>query len=233
METMTSAPDSPTTAGQNPRDTELLVPADGEIFTHEIEIKKSRFITWIARADDEDTAREIINLAKSEFPDARHHCSAYIHEVPGGNRVERSSDDGEPSGTAGRPMLDVLQGSSLTNITAVVIRYFGGIKLGTGGLVRAYSDSVTECLEQVKRMRRVRRALRIISAPAADAGRIEAELRGRGYEIVETAWGENVEFSVAVSAEDIEQLDGEMQALTKGASEPSRDGGELWWELPA
>lgn len=230
---MTPAPDSPTTAGQTQRDIELLVPADGEIFTNEIEIKKSRFITWIARADDGETAREIINLAKSEFPDARHHCSAFIHEVPGGNRVERSSDDGEPSGTAGRPMLDVLQGSGLTNITAVVIRYFGGIKLGTGGLVRAYSDSVSECLEHVTRMRRVRRALRMISVSAADAGRIEAELRARGYEIVETNWGQDVEFSIAVSVAEIEQLDGEVQALTKGSSKSSRDGGEIWWEMRA
>lgn len=238
METMTSQPHShaphanATDAAHTVTgDAELIVPADGEIYVHEIEIKKSRFITWIARADDEVSAREAINLAKSEFPDARHHCSAYIHEVPGGNRVERSSDDGEPSGTAGRPMLDVLQGSGMTNIVAVVIRYFGGIKLGTGGLVRAYSDSVSQCLEKVTRMRRVRRQLRTLSVPAADAGRIEAELRARGYEFVETTWGQDVEFSVAVAAAEIEQLDGEMQALTKGASQPSGDGGEIWWEL--
>ncbi|EPD45610.1 YigZ family protein [Corynebacterium sp. HFH0082] len=233
MDTMTTEPSTSTEATQNQRDIELIVPADGDIVTNEIEIKKSRFITWIARADDEDSAREVINLAKAEYPDARHHCSAYIHEVVGGNRVERSSDDGEPGGTAGRPMLDVLQGSGMTNVTAVVIRYFGGIKLGTGGLVRAYSDSVLECLEKVTRMRRVQRALRVVSVSAADAGRIEAELRARGYEIVETRWGQNVEFSIAVTADGIAQLDGEMQALTKGASEPSTDGGEIWWELRA
>lgn len=230
---MTTEPSTSTEATQNQRDIELIVPADGDIVTNEIEIKKSRFITWIARADDEDSARAVINLAKAEYPDARHHCSAYIHEVVGGNRVERSSDDGEPSGTAGRPMLDVLQGSGMTNVTAVVIRYFGGIKLGTGGLVRAYSDSVSECLEKVTRMRRVQRALRVVSVSAADAGRIESELRARGYAIVETRWGQNVEFSIAVTADGIAQLDGEMQALTKGASEPSADGGEIWWELRA
>lgn len=212
------------------RDTELLVPADGELFTSELEIKKSRFITWIARADDEASAREVISLAKSEFPDARHHCSAFIFEVDGGNRVERSSDDGEPSGTAGRPMLDVVQASGLSNIVAVVTRYFGGIKLGTGGLVRAYSDSVTQCLDAVTRMRRVRRRIRKLSVPAAEAGRIEAELRSRGYRVVETSWGQNVEFSIAVATGEIEQLDGELQALTRGAGEPSRDGGEIWWE---
>nr|WP_120492238.1 YigZ family protein [Corynebacterium lactis] len=214
-------------------DSELLVPADGDIVVHELEIKKSRFITWIARTDDEESARALIGLAKSEFPDARHHCSAFIHEVPGGNRVERSSDDGEPSGTAGRPMLDVLQGSGLTNITAVVIRYFGGIKLGTGGLVRAYSDSVSQCLERVQRMRRTRRLIRKVSAPAWDAGRIESELRARGFAILETAWGENVEFSLAVSPEETAELDGTMQALTKGASAPSLDAGETWQEVPA
>lgn len=230
---MTTEPSTSTAEAQAQRDIELIVPANGDIATNEIEIKKSRFITWIARADDEDGAREVINAAKSEYPDARHHCSAYMHEVAGGNRVERSSDDGEPSGTAGRPMLDVLQGSGLTNVTAVVIRYFGGIKLGTGGLVRAYSESVSQCLEKVTRMRRVHRALRVVNVPAADAGRIEAELRARGYEIVETQWGQNVGLSVAVTTDGISQLDGEMQALTKGASAPSQDGGEIWWELPA
>ena len=121
----------------------LIVQARGSLTTGEIEIKRSRFITWIGRADDGGEARDLIAMAKSEYPDARHHCSAYIHEVPGANRVERSSDDGEPSGTAGRPMLDVLVGSGLTDVAAVVIRYFGGVKLGTGGLVRAYSDAVS------------------------------------------------------------------------------------------
>ena len=83
---MTTEPSTSTEATQNQRDIELIVPADGDIVTNEIEIKKSRFITWIARADDEDSARAVINLAKAEYPDARHHCSAYIHEVVGGNR---------------------------------------------------------------------------------------------------------------------------------------------------
>lgn len=214
-------------------DSELLVPADGDIAINEIEIKKSRFITWLGRTDNEEAARELISLAKSEYPDARHHCSAFIHEVEGGNRVERSSDDGEPSGTAGRPMLDVLQGSGLTNITAVVIRYFGGIKLGTGGLVRAYSDSVSECLKKVKRQRRIKRLVRTVTAPAADAGRIEAELRGRGFSIIDTTWAQEVTFHIAVAADEVDQLDGAMQALTKGISAPSADAGETWREIPA
>ncbi|MFD5867645.1 YigZ family protein [Corynebacterium sp. NPDC060344] len=208
----------------------LLVPARGSLTTGEIEIKRSRFITWIGRAEDGEQARDLIAMAKSEYPDARHHCSAYIHEVPEANRVERSSDDGEPSGTAGRPMLDVLVGSGLTDVTAVVIRYFGGVKLGTGGLVRAYSDAVNECLADVPRAKRVRREIRSVSADAADAGRIEAELRARGFEISETEWGAVVTHLVEVEPGGADRLDGVLQALTHGAL-ASDEAGETWTEV--
>ena len=91
----------------------------------------------------------MIARVKSQWPDARHHCSAFIVAVAGQHDVEHSSDDGEPSGTAGRPMLDVLRGAELGQVCAVVVRYFGGVLLGTGGLVRAYSDSVHAALAQL------------------------------------------------------------------------------------
>lgn len=122
-------------------------PVAHEEFRNEIEIKRSRFITVIRRATTEQEARDVINELKNEFPDARHHCSAFIVHVDDAVPVERSSDDGEPSGTAGTPMLDVVRGSGLLDIVAVVVRYFGGVKLGAGGLVHAYSDSVSQCLE--------------------------------------------------------------------------------------
>lgn len=209
----------------------LLVPARGSLTTAELEIKRSRFITWIGRADDGDEARELIALARAEYPDARHHCSAYLHEVPGANRVERSSDDGEPSGTAGRPMLDVLVGSGLTDVAAVVIRYFGGVKLGTGGLVRAYSDAVSECLADVPRAKRVRREIRAIAVDAADAGRVEAELRARGFTIADTEWGTVVKHRVEVEPGGADRLDGVLQAITHGAL-TSREAGETWTETP-
>jgi uncharacterized YigZ family protein len=108
-----------------------------------IEVKKSKFICYLHKTVDEEDAKDFIKAVKKEHPSARHHCPAIIV----GNIV-RSSDDGEPSGTAGRPILETLQKKGITQITAVVVRYFGGTLLGTGGLVRAYTDAVLAALEQ-------------------------------------------------------------------------------------
>ena len=108
-----------------------------------IEIKKSKFITYLHRTQDELEAKEFLKAIKKEHPNANHHCTAMII-----GQIMRSNDDGEPSQTAGHPMLDVLMHHHMQDILVVVVRYFGGIKLGTGGLVRAYSQSVTQALEQ-------------------------------------------------------------------------------------
>ncbi|MDR1512366.1 MAG: YigZ family protein, partial [Propionibacteriaceae bacterium] len=94
-------------------------------------IKKSRFLATVARADDEAAARAVVGEERSRHPLARHHCTAFIVESGSGRPTERSSDDGEPPGTAGTPMLAQLRGSGLVNVVAVVTRYFGGVKLGT------------------------------------------------------------------------------------------------------
>ena len=122
--------------------------ASGTLLTHEIEIKRSRFITTLARTDTPEEARELIDAVKSEHPQARHNCSAYLIDPPDAAPLQHSSDDGEPSGTAGTPMLEALRASDTWNATAVVTRYFGGILLGGGGLVRAYSTSVSEAVAQ-------------------------------------------------------------------------------------
>lgn len=110
---------------------------------HEETVKGSRFITWVAPVNDEAAAQELLERARKEHPDATHHCSAWRI----GENV-RFSDDGEPGGTAGRPMLEVLLKRELTNVAAIVIRYFGGTRLGAGGLVRAYSGSVARALDK-------------------------------------------------------------------------------------
>lgn len=107
-------------------------------YRKEIVIEKSRFICTLKKVHSEAEAQEFIKSIKKEFWDATHNCSAYIID----DLAQRSSDDGEPSGTAGIPMLEVLRKNALTETAAVVTRYFGGIKLGAGGLVRAYSGSV-------------------------------------------------------------------------------------------
>lgn len=113
-------------------------------YRKEIVIEKSRFICSLKKVNSEEEAQEFIKAVKKEFWDATHNCSAYLVD----DLSQRSSDDGEPAGTAGIPMLDVLRKNHLTGTAAVVTRYFGGIKLGAGGLVRAYSGSVTGAVKE-------------------------------------------------------------------------------------
>lgn len=111
----------------------------------ELVVEKSRFICTLARVETEAEAQAFVKAMKKKYWDARHNCSAYI--VGADNRVERSNDDGEPSGTAGSPMLEVLRRKELYNTAAMVTRYFGGIKLGAGGLTRAYRKTATVALQ--------------------------------------------------------------------------------------
>src|SRR4051812_48659133 len=114
---------------------------------HEIEIKRSRFLCALAPVTSEEAAREFIAARRRADPQARHHCHAFVLGPDG--RTQRSSDDGEPAGTAGTPMLEVLRRRELTDTVAVVTRYFGGVLLGAGGLIRAYGQSVSDALEVV------------------------------------------------------------------------------------
>lgn len=112
--------------------------------TNEIIIKNSRFINYLIKINNPDI-KEIIEEIKTTHPKANHYCYAYIY-----NDIKRSSDDKEPTGTAGSPMLNVLEKNNLNNILAITVRYFGGIKLGAGGLIRAYTESITENLKNVE-----------------------------------------------------------------------------------
>ncbi|CQR25762.1 Xaa-Pro dipeptidase [Streptococcus varani] len=116
----------------------------------EQEIKKSRFICHLKRVKTEEEARNFINSIKKEHYKANHNCSAFI--LGENSEIKRSSDDGEPSGTAGVPMLTVLENHNLTDTVAVVTRYFGGIKLGAGGLIRAYAGSVAHAIEEIGKL---------------------------------------------------------------------------------
>ncbi len=113
--------------------------------TNEIIVNKSKFITKLIKINNEEEVKNKLDFLKKEYKDATHHCYSYIT----GN-IKRFNDDGEPGGTAGMPILNVLENNNLTNILAVVIRYFGGIKLGAGGLVRAYTKAITECLNNIE-----------------------------------------------------------------------------------
>ncbi|MDO5034014.1 MAG: YigZ family protein [Actinomycetaceae bacterium] len=168
---------------------------------NEIEIQRSRFITTLAHTPTEEEARAFIASIREEFPDARHNCSAFVVKPEGLNEIGHSSDDGEPSGTAGPPMLEVLLREGVVGVTAVVTRYFGGILLGAGGLIRAYSTSVSTAL-QMAQIVEIRPVLRFeLDIPHAFAGRIEADLRARGYEITDVQYREVATLTVALAEE--------------------------------
>lgn len=162
--------------------------------THELEIRRSRFIAYLFRTDTEDAARAAIAGLRKRHHDAKHHCSAFL--LGPDRQIQRSNDDGEPSGTAGLPMLEALAKretpagrADLSDATAVVVRYFGGILLGAGGLVRAYSQAVSTALDGATLLRRRRMALFGIDAAHADAGRLENELRADGTTVLGTDYG--------------------------------------------
>ena len=167
----------------------------------EIEIKRSRFIASLARTDSEEAAREFIAQIRREFPDARHHCTAFIIHQDTGPDTARSSDDGEPAGTAGGPMLKVLTESGLTNVTCVVTRYFGGTKLGTGGLVSAYSEAVQQVLKNAQTVRIVTQPSYQLNLPIGEAGKIEAKLTQNGYQILTRHFAQEATLRLAAPLE--------------------------------
>ncbi len=132
-------------------------PIPGEQHQVEEDIQRSRFITILAPATTVAEASEFIDMVRKTFPDATHHCWAYLVGAPGSSGQVGMSDDGEPHGTAGRPMLNVLSHSGVGDIAAVVVRYYGGTKLGKGGLVRAYGGGVKQALESLTLIEKVSR----------------------------------------------------------------------------
>ena len=192
----------------------------GPDVTGEYEEKRSRFVAVLRRCDDEDDARALIAELRAAHPSARHHCSAFIVDVPGASRIERSNDDGEPSGTAGTPMLEVLRGSGLTGVCSVVVRWFGGTKLGTGGLARAYSAAVSEAVDAAWRDGRVAEVTRTPAWTAevdhSVAGGLEGALRSAGALVMDVDYGRRVTLTVAG---DIDVVGPILAARTSGGVE--------------
>lgn len=209
----------------------VLVPADTSASEIDLEIKRSHFLGLAARTTSEAQAREFIANRRALYPDARHHCSAFIIANPGATPTERSNDDGEPSGTAGKPMLEVLRGSQIFDVTVVVTRYFGGTLLGTGGLVRAYSQATTQALEQLSLCRRSQQYLWQLRAPVAEAGRIEAELRAGGANIVQTRWESQATIELASAVANPTELAALVANVTRGQGQLEAAGTKIL-ELP-
>jgi len=157
-----------------PRTTRRYVTVAGPA-TAEIEVRRSRFVCDVAPASSEAQARAFIEQVRASTRDARHHCTAFVLGPDGA--TQRSNDDGEPSGTAGAPMLDVLRGRGMTEVVAVVTRWFGGILLGTGGLIRAYGDAVSAALDEATPLARELRDGLVVEVDHAVAPRVEHALR--------------------------------------------------------
>ena len=198
----------------------LTVARDAEA---EIEVKRSRFLCTLRRVGDEAAARAVVDGLRKQHWDARHHCSAFrLHPD-----VERSSDDGEPAGTAGAPMLEVLRGHEVSDVVAVVTRWFGGTLLGAGGLVRAYGDAVRLALDEAGTLRRSLVREHLLELDHANAGRVESELRARGVAVVGTEYAARVTLRLGVPPEEEERLAALVAELTAGGAE-TRVAGERW-----
>lgn len=187
--------------------------------TGEIEEKKSRFIANIEPVSSEEEAVDFIAQIKKKYWDARHNCSAFIIGEAG--EKSRCSDDGEPSGTAGRPMLDVLAKEGITNVCVVVTRYFGGTLLGTGGLVRAYSSAVKAGLDNCETVRKIRGCSVTVKCDYNDWGKVQNLCGRKGYTVSDTVYTSDVETTIVT--EDADELLADITDITAGkavVSEP-------------
>ncbi|MES9736311.1 YigZ family protein [Peribacillus frigoritolerans] len=181
---------------------------------HEIVIEKSRFISHIARVETEDAAQAFIQEIKKKHKDATHNCSAYM--IGEQNQIQKALDDGEPSGTAGVPILEVLKKKELKDTAVVVTRYFGGIKLGAGGLIRAYSKATSEGINATGVV--IRKLMRVISTTVDYTwlGKLENELRSSIYQIKEIQYLDQVNILVYVEEAQKEAYTAWITELTNG-----------------
>lgn len=168
----------------------------------ELEIKRSRFLTTIAPTEDKQDARHQIQLVRDLFPDANHHCWAMIAGQPDDVYQQDQSDDGEPKGTAGKPMLNVLLHSGLGNTVAVVTRYFGGVKLGSGGLVRAYSQSVSQAVQQLDTVTQYVRSSLSVRLPYTTLATLEHKLSNTNTNVGKREFSDEVELELQVPASE-------------------------------
>lgn len=180
----------------------------------ELTEKKSRFIATVEAVESEEEAIAFIEKMKKKYWDARHNCSAFV--IGDRAQIQRCSDDGEPQGTAGRPMLDVLMGQGIRNAAVVVTRYFGGVLLGTGGLVRAYSGAVQEGLANSTIIEKIPGALLEIGTDYNGLGKIQYILGQRGLRILNSEYTDTVKLQTLVPLEELAMVRNEIADRTNG-----------------
>lgn len=190
-------------------DNYLTIKEDGQA---ELEIKKSRFICSLKRIESEEEAKEFIQMIKKEHWKANHNCSAFV--LGEQNEIQRSSDDGEPSGTAGVPMLEVLKKNELMNVAAVVTRYFGGTKLGAGGLIRAYSGAVANALHEIGIVQGILQQEVFTTIDYSLLGKLQHYLEQKNLQVKDTQFLENV--TLCIMVEEVHVFQDEVTDLLNG-----------------
>lgn len=192
-----------------------LIPAQSVTFTEEI--KKSRFITRLAHTPGVEAAKAFVAQMRAEYPDARHHCFAWVAGAPDDSQQLGFSDDGEPAGTAGKPMLAQLMGSGVGEITAVVIRYYGGVKLGTGGLVKAYGGGVQQALTQLITLRKVPLTEYTLQCDYAQLVGVEALVKQYDGLIVHSDFQAVVQLRIALAPSQLPDFSAKLTDFSRGA----------------
>jgi len=181
---------------------DYLMPAKNG--THEIIIDRSRFICHVYRVESVDEANGYINEVRDEHERANHNCVAYL--IGENNEFGRAADDGEPSGTAGAPMLEVLQRQNIRNCLVIVTRYFGGIKLGAGGLIRAYGSAVSEGLKAMGLVRRVKMQSIWLTFDYSLLETLQSRIKSLGYAVGQIEYSDRVRLEALVDVVDVEDF---------------------------
>ncbi|MGD9426666.1 IMPACT family protein [Pantoea sp. NSTU24] len=180
-------------------------------------IKKSRFITLLAHTEGAEAARAFVQHVKNAHPTARHHCWAWVAGAPDDSQQLGFSDDGEPSGTAGKPMLAQLMGAGIGEITAVVVRYYGGIMLGTGGLVKAYGGGVQQGLRQLPRQRKVPMKYFTLQCDYPQLSDIERLVQRFDAKVTESDYQDRIALTLAVPYGQIDGFKQNLSDFSRGA----------------
>lgn len=183
---------------------------------HETEINHSRFLCALAPAATEREAQDFVAAVRREHPDATHNCFAYV--VGADASVQKASDDGEPGGTAGVPMLQMLLRRDMRYVAAVVTRYYGGVKLGAGGLIRAYGGAVGAALDELGTVTRRRFRLATVVVDHQRAGKIENDLRSTGREVREVRYAEAVSIEIGLPDSDVDAFRSWLADATAGTA---------------
>jgi len=190
------------------------IPAEPVSFSEEI--KKSRFITLLQPTCGIEAAKAFVQQVKNEHPAARHHCWAFVAGPPNDSQQLGFSDDGEPAGTAGKPILGQLMGSGVGEITAVVVRYYGGIKLGTGGLVRAYGNGVQQALKLLNVQMKTPQSEFLLQCDYGQIALVESLLHQVGGEVVHSEYGAAVDLRLALPAAEASQIATRLFDISRG-----------------